>query len=195
MFMTPFLRIFECSIQSTICCILICRCMQNYNNTIKTSDTVLRKIYLSLYLRSGWRPNRTPTYWPSLLWPSRFFPVLLGCSTGGQGPSLSGCWFSLPHLISTGPVTKLSIGGFSTALVSNWSGLQLIDFLSSPSYIIVQRPLLLVGVTIALIQPIQGQGYNSDIPRPDAPVIHIGAFSVLTARPGRRSIYNTYKNC
>ena len=69
----------------------------------------------------------------------------------------------------------------------NWT-----DFLSSPSYIIVQRPLLLVGVTIALIQPIHGQGYNSDIPRPDAPVLYIGAFSILTARQGRRSIYNKF---
>ena len=47
-----------------------------------------------------------------------------------------------------------------------------------------------MGVTIALIQPIHGQGYNSDIPRPDAPVIYIGAFPILTARPGLRSIYN-----
>ena len=37
-------------------------------------------------------------------------------------------------------------------------------------------PLLLMGVTIALIQPI-----NSDIPRLDAPVIYIGAFPILTA--------------
>ena len=48
-----------------------------------------------------------------------------------------------------------------------------------------------MGVTIALIQPIHGQGYNSDIPRPDVPIIYIGAFPILTARPGRRSIYNT----
>ena len=68
---------------------------------------------------------------------------------------------------------------------------KLTDFLISPSYIIVQRPLLLVGFTIAFIQPIHGQGYNSDIPRPDAPVIYIGAFPILKARPGRRSIYNS----
>ena len=60
-------------------------CMQNHNDTIKTSDTVLWKIYLSLYLnglcvKGSWRPNRTATYWPSLYWPS-----LLGCSTGGLG--------------------------------------------------------------------------------------------------------------
>ena len=30
----------------------------------------------------------------------------------------------------------------------------------------------------------------SDIPRPDAPVIYTCAFPILTARPGRRSIYN-----
>ena len=48
-----------------------------------------------------------------------------------------------------------------------------------------------MDVTIALMQPIHGQGYNSDIPRPDAPVIYIGAFPFLTAQPGRRSIYNT----
>ncbi len=29
-----------------------------------------------------------------------------------------------------------------------------------------------------------------DIPQPDAPVIYTGAFHILTARPGRRSIYN-----
>ena len=90
-----------------------------------------------------------------------------------QGAHSAGCWLSLPHPSPSGLVSKLT------------------DFLSSPSYIIVQRPLLLVGVTIALIQPIHGQGYNSDIPRPDAPVIYIGAFPILTARPGRRSIYNT----
>ena len=49
-----------------------------------------------------------------------------------------------------------------------------------------------MGVSVALIQPIHGQGYNSDIPRPDAPVIYVGAFLILTARPGRRSIYNTF---
>ena len=31
----------------------------------------------------------------------------------------------------------------------------------------------------------------SAIPRLDAPVIYIGAFPILTARPGRRSIYNS----
>ena len=46
------------------------------------------------------------------------------CSTGGPGGQLSTeCWLALPHL------------------VSNSSDLQLSDFLSWPSYIIVQCPL------------------------------------------------------
>ena len=101
------------------------------------------------------------------------FLVLQGCSTGGPGPSFLLSAGFLYHILSpTGLVSKLT------------------DFLSPPSYIIVPRPLVLVGVTIALIQPIHGQGYNSDIPRSDAPDIYIGAFPILTARLGRRSIYN-----
>ena len=97
------------------------------------------------------------------------------CSIGGLRAHLLGAGFLYRIFTPTGLVSKLT------------------DFLSLPSYIIIQRPLLLVGVTIALIQPIHGQGYNSDIPRPDAPVIYIGALPILTARPGRRSIYNTWK--
>ena len=70
-------------------CKYTCR---NMSNTIKTSDTVLRKIYLSLYLkglcvRGSWRPNRTATYWPPLLWPSVFpfhYPGLLNWGPGAQ---------------------------------------------------------------------------------------------------------------
>ena len=97
---------------------------------MKTSDTVLRKIYISLYLkglcvRRSWRLNRTVTYWPPLLWPSVLClsrsPELLNRRPGAQ--LSAGCWLlSLPHLYS-----KLS-------------GLQLTDLLSSPSYIILQRP-------------------------------------------------------
>ena len=60
-----------------------------HNNDERHSS--LEKIYLTLYLkglcaRGSWRPNRTATYWLPLYWPSpRFFPVLLGCSTGGLG--------------------------------------------------------------------------------------------------------------
>ena len=108
---------------------------------------------------------------PTLLAITAFLCRSPGLLNRGPGAHSAGCWLSLPHLSPTGLISKRT------------------DFLSSPSYIIVQRPLLLMGVTIALIQPIHGQGYNSDIPRPDAPVIYIGAFPILIARPGRRSIY------
>ena len=100
--------------------------------------------------------------------------VFLSCSLGllNREPEGPLCW----------------VLAFSTASCHQWI------FLSSPRYIIVQRSLLLVGVTIALIQPIHSQGYNSDIPWPDAPVIYIGAFPILPARPGRRSIYNNLKH-
>ena len=130
------------------------------------------------------------------------FPVSWAAQPEAWGPSLSGTYSSIQHLLSNSSDPQLVwspkrqllnrepegplcwVLAFSTA-----SCLQLTDVLSSPSYIIVQRPLL-VGVTIALIQPIHGQGYNPDIPRLDAPVIYTGAFPILTARPGRRSIYN-----
>ena len=97
--------------------------------------------------------------------------------------SQSGAW-GLP-LLSAGFLYRILS---PTGLVS-----KLTDFLSSPSYIIVQRPPSFCGRhNFALIQPVHGQGYNIlIIPRPDEPVIYIGAFPILTARPSRRSIYNT----
>ena len=102
-----------------------------HNDTMKTTnDTVLRKIYLSLYLkglcvRESWRPNRTATYWPPLLWPSALClsrsPGLFNWRPGAQ--LSAGCWLLPLPLLSP------------NSLVS-----ELTDFLSSPSYIIVQRP-------------------------------------------------------
>ena len=130
-----------------------------------------------------------------------FFPVLMGCSTGGQGAQP--LWFPLPYLISNSSDPQLSIGGLRAPsagcwisllhLVSNLSGLQT-DWISCAlRYIMVQRSPSSCGRhNFALIQPVHGQGYNIlIIPRPDAPVIYTGAFPILTARPGRRSIYNT----
>ena len=123
--------------------------MQNHNDdTIKTSDTVLRKIYLSLYLkglcvRGSWRPNRTATYWPPVLWPSAFLS-------------------RSPGLLKRGPgVQPLWVLVFSTA-----SYLQLVWFPTNRiscalSYIIVQRPPSSCGRhNFALVQPVHGQGYN-----------------------------------
>ena len=170
--------------------------MTNYKNTIhihlhmnaestthnknERHSSLEKYVPLTLFervcVRGSLRPNRTATYWPSLYWPYRVsFPFSWAAQPGAWGPTLLGAGF-LNHILSpTGLVSKLT------------------DFLSSLSYIIVQRPLLLVGVTIALIQHIHGQGYNSDILRPDAPVIYIGAFPILTARPGRKSICNNSK--
>ena len=148
-------------------------CMQN---TIKTSDTVLRKIYLSLYWKGCvWEGvgDRTELQHidPNSIGHNRVsFPLSWAAQPGAWGPL---CW------VLAFPTASCHQRVWSP----NWS-----VFLSAPSYIIVQRPLLLVDVTIALIQPIHGQGYISDIPRPDAPVIYIGAFPILTARLGRRSL-------
>ena len=79
------------------------------------------------------------------------FLVLQGCSTGGPGVQLSaGWWLSLLHLVSNSSDLQLSLGvprappaGWWLSLphlVSNSSVLQLPDFLSTPSYIIVQSP-------------------------------------------------------
>ena len=174
--------------------------MQNHNDdTIKTSDTVIRKIYLSLYLkglcvRGSWRPNRTATYWLPLLWPQqRFFPVLLGFSTGGLGAQplwvlvfstasyLQLVWsptglISKLQLLNRGPEGSLCwVLAFATA-----SCLQLVW---SPNRTELYNSLTLIfflwASQIALIQPVHGQSYNSDIPRPDVPVIYTGAFPIL----------------
>ena len=97
--------------------------------------------------------------------------LIHNCSVRGLRAPPAGCWLSLLHLVTNG------------------SGLQT-DFLSSPSYIIVQCPLLLVGVTNCTHSTHPRSRLHSAIPRPDAPVIYTGAFPILTAWLGRRSIYN-----
>ena len=183
--------------------------MHNHNDdTIKTSDTVLRKIYLSLYLkglsvRGNWRPNRTATYWLPLLWPSAFrsrSPGLLN-----RGPGAQPLWvliFSTASYLQLVWSPNCSIGGMRAPsagcwlylphLFSNWSGLQT-NWLPvfTEVYNSSTPPSSCKRHNFALIQPVHGQGYNIlIIPRPDSPVIYTGAFPIFTARPGRRSIYN-----
>ena len=73
-------------------------------------------------MRGSWRPNRTATYWSPLLWPSAlclsYSPGLLNRKPGGPL-----CW----------------VQAFSTASCHQRVS-KLTDFLSSPSYIIVQSP-------------------------------------------------------
>ena len=101
-------------------------------------------------MRGGWRLNRTTIYWPSLLWPS----VL--CLSRSPDAQLEAWGLSfllsagfLYHILSPtglqncwGPRGPLLLGGgfpyhilSPTRLISNSS-----DFLSSPSYMIVQSP-------------------------------------------------------
>ena len=76
------------------------------------------------------------------------FLVLQGCSTGGPEAHSAGCGLSLPHLVTNGSPNFIGApeGPFDRVwlslphLVANSSVLQLVDFLSSPSYIIVQSP-------------------------------------------------------
>ena len=87
-------------------------------------------------MRGSWRPNRTATYWPLLLWPSVFLsrsPDAAQPETWGPTPLGAGFLY---HILSP------------TGLVSrNSSDLQLTDFLSSPSYIVVQPPTQYLPIT------------------------------------------------
>ena len=79
-----------------------------HNDTIKTSDTVLSEKNIPLTLlkglcvRGSLRPNRTANILtPTLLAIAAFLSRSPGAAQPrAWGPSLSGCWFSLPHLIS-----------------------------------------------------------------------------------------------
>ena len=81
-------------------------------DTIITSDTVLRKIYLSLWKGCVWKGvgDRTELqhFDPHSIGHNRVsFPFSWAAQPGACGPSLSGCWFSLPHLISNSSDPKL----------------------------------------------------------------------------------------
>ena len=94
-----------------------------------------------------------------------------------------------PGLLNRGPLWVLV---FSTAsyLQLVWSPTDWISF--ALSYIIVHAHLLLVGVTNRTHSTRPRSKLYSDIPRPDKPVIYTGAFPILTAWAGHRSIYNTW---
>ena len=105
----------------------------NDDKAMKMSDTVLRKIYLSLYLKGFvWEEvgDRTELQYIDLHSYGHqrcVFLVLQGCSTGGPGAQLS-AGFLYRILSPTGLVSKT-------------------DFLSSPSYIIVQSPTQYLPIT------------------------------------------------
>ena len=108
---------------------------------------------------------------PTLMAISVSFPFSWAAQPGAWGPTLLGAGFLYRILSPTGLVSKLT------------------DFLSLSSYIIVQRPPSCGRHNRTHSTRPRSRLY-SDIPWVDAPVIYIGAFPTLTARPGRRSIYN-----
>ena len=94
--------------------------------------------------------------------------AFLSCFPGllNRGPSLSGCWFSLPHLIS------------------NW-----LNFLCTKVYKSSTPTFFLWASQIALIQPVHGQSYIL-IFLDRGHLLFTQVHFFLTARPGRRSINN-----
>ena len=93
-------------------------------------------------MRESWRPNRTATYWPPLLWPSAFLSRSPGMLNRGPGGPASLCAGFLHHILSPTHLTS-----------------KLITSCLHPVYIIIWRPLFLWVSQIALIQPAHGQGY------------------------------------
>ena len=97
-----------------------------------------------------------------------------------------------PELLNRGPGGPASLGaGFlyrilpPTRLIPDW-----LNFLCTELYNSSTPHFLLVGVTNCTHSTHPWSRLYSAIPRPDAPVIYTGAFPILTARPGRRSICN-----
>ena len=146
--------------------------MHKHNDTIiKTSDTVLRKIYLSLYLkglcvRGSWRPNRTATYWPPTLLAITAFisrsPGLLKREPWGPA--------SLGHILILASSHQLvwspncSIGGLRAPFAGcrhslvwspNWLTSCLTELYNSST-----TTFFLWASQITLIQPIHGQNYT-----------------------------------
>ena len=132
--------------------------MQNHNDdTIRRATQFLEK-YTSHFIWKGcvWEGVRDRTELqlidPHSYGHQRFFTVLLSCSTGSLGPSLSGCWFSLPHLISNWSLLQLVWS--PTGLIPNW-----LNFLCTELYDSSTSTFFLWTSQIALIQPVHGQGY------------------------------------
>ena len=181
--------------------------MQNHNDdTIKTGDTVLRKIYLSLYWKGCvWEGvgDRTELQHidPHSIGHNRVsFPFIWAAQSGAWGPSLSGCWFSLLHLIcnSSDPQLLNRGPGGSLCWVLAFSTASWLQLVCSPNWLPVFTELYNTSTPILLPVGITNCTHSThprsrlySIPRLDAPVIYIGAFPILTARPGRRSIYSS----
>ena len=151
------------------------------NDTIKTSDTVFLKKYTSHFIWKGSKGllkvllcERWVGGWTELqqINPHSYghnsisFPFSWAAQPGAWGPNLSGCWFSLPHLISN------RLNFLCTELYNNW------------------RPLFFLRVSQYRTQFSPSRLYP-DIPRLDAPVIYTGAFLFWQRGPGSICYCNT----
>ena len=144
--------------------------MQKHNDAITSRHSSLEK-YTSHFIervvceRELETEQKLQYIDPQLFWlPQPFFPVLLGCSTGGLwsqpllGHGSHSSIFSPTHLNFLSP--GLYNNNFSCEHHNSHS-----------------------------IQPLDSQGCSWYL-QPDAPVIYTGAFLLLTAWPDRRSICN-----
>ena len=88
-------------------------CRIHFDAIIKTSDTVLRKIYLSLYLkgscvRRSWRLNKdcniltSPAPPDIAVYRSRSPGLLFSWTASQPEPHSVGCWLPPPHLVTNG---------------------------------------------------------------------------------------------
>ena len=165
---------------------------RNIFNTIKTSGQFFIKIYLSLYWNGCmWEGvedrTKTASYWP----PSSSGQFSWAAQKGAWGPasllwagSHSSNWntdFKLWTPTDSVEVLRATSAGcwFSLQhLISHWLELP------------VRRVILLFYAHS--VQSVDTQGITWHL-RPDASVIYRGAYLILTAWPGRRSICNTTK--
>ena len=132
-------------------------CMQNQRHTIRTSDIVLWKIYLSLYCKVCVWEGAGDQQDCNILTPTLMVISVLSFSFSRAAPWSLGSWgpASLGAVLFTSSchqrvwspnslgVPRAPSAGWWLSLphlVSNSSDLLLTDFLSSPSYIIVQSP-------------------------------------------------------
>ena len=133
-----------------------------------------RKIYLSLYWKGcvwevSWRLNRTATYWPPAP-PAIAVRLFRSLVLLNWGPG--------------GPASPLRAGSHS----SIWNT----DFkLWNPTAWLPVSPELYHCPTPTQFNPSTAKAISWSL-RPDAPINYTGAFLLLTAWPGRRSICNIY---
>ena len=118
----------------------------------------------------SWRLNRTATYWtPELFWlQQHFFPILLGCSTGGLGVQPL-----LGHGSHSSIFTPTDLNFLSPGLYNNLT----------PTY-------LLRASHLYSIQPVDSQSYPLISSTGCTSYLH-RFISHLTAQPGQRSICYT----